>query len=279
MLYLAGTTHVIEQDQLPLPSPYYGAYQDSEEVYLEFDTTSRLARLRLVPKLFKWIRRNQKALMYPRGENIARDVSPETFRKLRNHFGGQFSKYERMRPAGIVLLNEGLAENGREAIGVEDILAEMGRSDHKPVRTLDDSSAVMNVALQMLDSMLVEISREIETKGADAVLGERVLSTDSQSESEIAAWRYGKMEVVEMEQSKMRADAPELYQRALLDRNRKWMAVFLKALNGSKNGFALVGLAHLPGEGGLLSLLESAGYKPERLYGVDRPAVLPKTVD
>src|SRR5262245_37278428 len=33
-VYLAGTSHVVADDQIPFPSPFYAAYRDSKEVYV-----------------------------------------------------------------------------------------------------------------------------------------------------------------------------------------------------------------------------------------------------
>jgi uncharacterized protein len=71
----------------------------------------------------------------------------------------------------------------------------------------------------------------------------------------------------------MKADSPLLYEKALPERNRKWMNKLEPLLHEKRNAMVLVGVAHVYGEEGLLSLLRKAGFSAEQMFGVDRPDV------
>src|SRR5437762_844016 len=45
IIYLAGTSHIVAADQVPFPSPFYAAYQDSHDIYVEYDTHSFFGQL------------------------------------------------------------------------------------------------------------------------------------------------------------------------------------------------------------------------------------------
>src|SRR5262249_30475286 len=51
--YLAGTCHIVADDQIPFPSPFYAAYQKAREIYVEMDIThmSVLANLGLTARM------------------------------------------------------------------------------------------------------------------------------------------------------------------------------------------------------------------------------------
>ena len=54
-------------------------------------------------------------------------------------------------------------------------------------------------------------------------------------------------------------------QRLIVARNRTWLAR-IKRLLAAGNAFIAVGALHLPGETGLLRLLQAAGFRVSRVY-------------
>ena len=54
-------------------------------------------------------------------------------------------------------------------------------------------------------------------------------------------------------------------QELLIDRNRAWIPVLLDATEQNETVVAAFGAAHLPGENGVLALLENEGFLLERL--------------
>lgn len=55
------------------------------------------------------------------------------------------------------------------------------------------------------------------------------------------------------------------YHEILVRRNHNWVPKIEKFLKDKKNYFVIVGVAHLAGEDGLLTLLERKGYELERI--------------
>ncbi len=60
-------------------------------------------------------------------------------------------------------------------------------------------------------------------------------------------------------------DYPELYKLFIKNRNQKWLPKILELLKGDKDAFVVVGALHIPGDHGLLQLLENAGYDPDQM--------------
>src|SRR5688572_4570378 len=121
-VYLVGTSHVVAADQIPFPSPYYAAYLDSQIIYIEFDTDlSRWAKLRLMPRMWKWVKTHSDVVVTPQGKMLSDYLSPETLGQLRERYGKDFSG-ERMTPVFLLFLNEAgaLWANGEKPSGVEE---------------------------------------------------------------------------------------------------------------------------------------------------------------
>jgi uncharacterized protein YbaP (TraB family) len=81
-------------------------------------------------------------------------------------------------------------------------------------------------------------------------------------------WRRGDVEALEKHLTvEFRKSYPSLYQRIDVDRNQAWIPQISKMLGESKQDDALVvvGSMHLLGPDGLVSQLQSKGYRVQRL--------------
>ena len=274
-VYLAGTSHVVTDDQIPFPSPFYAAYQDAAEVYVEFDTDlSCWAKFRLLRKMWPWIKTHGGDFTCPKGRTLADYLSPETLGQLRTASGKDYSK-KRITPIFVLLQSEMGALDPREggAVGVEDIFTLRARKEGKPIRELDDKNIVDN-ALKAMDEMTLGWKADIARRGADAVIQESLRGEGTAEEGD-AGWRRGSLEAVEQLQARMKQESPFLYEKGVVARNHQWLDKLEAALRGKKNVLVLVGVAHLGGADGLLHLLGERGFPAVRLYGVDRPLPAP----
>ena len=270
-VYLAGTAHVISEDQVPFPSPYYAAYRDSQEVYIEFDAdVSWFTKLRLLPKVVRWANANRDVMTCPKDKTLSDYLPTETIQQLNARYRRDFGR-ERMTPLSLLFINEMgvLAATNAATTGVEQPFEILSHRDRKPLRVLDDS-AVIETALLALDAMIPKLRREIEERGADTVVREAMLGEEKDENS---IWRRGDLAIVARMHEEMKNDSPTVYEKALPERNRKWLPKLKTALHGRKNVMVLVGVAHLGGKDSLLDLLRDAGFPAEQMYGLDRPPV------
>jgi uncharacterized protein YbaP (TraB family) len=76
-----------------------------------------------------------------------------------------------------------------------------------------------------------------------------------------AAWGFGDVAAVEKFTLEGLKEAPELYQRLLVERNRNWMPQVETCITQNAGCFIVVGAAHLVGPDGLPALLAKKGYK------------------
>jgi uncharacterized protein len=267
-VYLAGTSHVVAEDQIPFPSPFYAAYQDSKEIYVEFDNLSLFSQVRIMPKAFKWIMSHRAELVCPKGRNLDNYLSAALVERLQAFYGKEYDKRKKMTPAFLVLMAEIVGPQGAENGGVEDIFRNLAHRDGKPTHTLDDRS-IADTALLVMDETLSHVKRDIARRGADAVVEEKIFGADEEMDDTV--WRQGDLAAVESMQGEMKNEAPAIYEKLLVERNQKWMRKLRQALHGKKNIMVLAGVAHMGGKDGLLELLRQSGFGAEQMYGVDRP--------
>ena len=85
-------------------------------------------------------------------------------------------------------------------------------------------------------------------------------------ESMIGVWRSGDAAgLSDLFVEDMKAEAPELYDSLLYQRNLKWIPQIDRMLQDADTEFVLVGAAHIVGENGLLDLLAQKGYEINQL--------------
>jgi uncharacterized protein len=271
-VYLAGTSHLVAADQVPFPSPFYAAYQDSRDIYVEYNTHSLFSQIRILPKAWGWVNAHRSEFICPKGKTIADYVAPDTLEKLKAHYGKKFRKRETEMPLLLLFLNEFEAEGDSVPDGgVEDIFMIAAKRDGKPLRALDDKN-VIDTAMLALDEMVAGFKADIARRGVDAVIEDKIIHRKAEDPQD-DLWRKGDLPGIEKFQSEMKKESEMFFDKGLVERNQKWMPKIEAALHGKHNAMILVGCGHLAGDIGLLKLLRDAGYDPQQLYGLDRPPV------
>lgn len=82
----------------------------------------------------------------------------------------------------------------------------------------------------------------------------------------VRAWALGDMPALDtMINETMRDESPEVYDVLIVRRNRNWIPQIEAVLAGEGVVLIAVGAAHLPGENGVIALLDEAGIEAERV--------------
>ncbi|MCD4750230.1 MAG: TraB/GumN family protein, partial [Thermoanaerobaculales bacterium] len=79
------------------------------------------------------------------------------------------------------------------------------------------------------------------------------------------AWKSGDVEVIGNLLTDAFADEDELFGRLVTERNEAWLPRVEELLAGDQRALVVVGALHLVGSGGLVTLLQEAGYEVEQL--------------
>lgn len=145
-----------------------------------------------------------------------------------------------MDPAlGVDKQLEGLAEKGSKTIsGLETPQQSMNALIKHP---LNVQSAMLTDTLDKLDDFETYVNSYLD------------------------AWASGEAEVMSKIMTEDMATHQDMYQALLVDRNNNWLPAIEGYINGGKNIFIVVGAAHLVGPDGLVRMLESKGYKLDKI--------------
>jgi uncharacterized protein len=270
-VYLAGTCHVVDDDEIPFPSAYYAAYRDSKELLVETDPLSfsgAWLMMKAAAGETLFFRKHSSEFYCPKDKSVEDYVAPETARLLREFSPEDYEWNRRFTPLGLAFFARKYGTRDGEG-GVDEVFALLAHRDGKRIRSLDNESAPKLMGPN-LEAALDEVRSKIASQGADAVLKEYYTEQDKGSEGK--KWRYGDMSFAAPAMAEFKRREPELYDKMGPERNRQWFPAIQRALAGKRNVMVLVGALHLTGEDGLIEMLRREGFKPEQMYGIDRPA-------
>lgn len=155
-IYLMGTSHVVEGREIPFPSSYYAAYQDSRDVFLEVDEDAfrvKLMALGALPSMLRFFADHHRELKNLDGRKLSDSLSPKTDKLLREHYGSSYSEKQNLTPLGLLFTHELMDDSGPEQGGVDDYFNFVTHRDHKKTRSLDDHSVVGTIKLKQVDAV------------------------------------------------------------------------------------------------------------------------------
>ncbi|XBQ16929.1 MAG: TraB/GumN family protein [Oceanicaulis sp.] len=106
----------------------------------------------------------------------------------------------------------------------------------------------------------------MEIQIADFEVGVAQMVEDPDMLSELVqAWAVGDMDTVDRLMNEgMRDSSEELFQTLIVQRNEDWIPQIEAVLAGDQDAFIAVGAGHMPGDHGVIALLEAAGHTVER---------------
>lgn len=264
--YLAGSVHSLRKSDLPLPSPYYAAFANSEILVVEILREKSEVSQR---DLQMWRRRNQDLLRFSGRETLESHLTPTTLLALKKKLGPSYRSKIRKTP---LLLSFDSAFASPETIpGMDSYFRSLANQQRKPIRSLD-GTAVGDLAIKTLDEVAHSFRTKIREQGMDAVVSD--LLSETTEESLFGLYRTGDLSAMAaVLKERANTGNANLHRQVLGERNRAWVRKLLPMLShqSPEVEFVLVGAAHLAGEEGLLELLGKSGLRCEQLYGIDRP--------
>lgn len=257
--YVFGTMHVADKDVLRLPPPIARAFKGSRLLLVENDGDPN-----------EMIKVLQAAAM-PEGRKLEDVIKPDLYDQVitaAEAVGMKEAEVNRLRPWVLwFLLGDPRDQNIRRVTGqpvLDDALKQYAGKRGVPIVPLDrgdEIAAMFTVHLSdadqalMLEGMLLDPVPLSERH--DAV---RSAYLEGNLEALMALVRPGDSTLTEEE----RAFAARFDHQLLTSRNQRWIPRMTRHLK-SGGVFVAVGAAHLPGETGILRLLEKAGYSVTRV--------------
>jgi uncharacterized protein YbaP (TraB family) len=256
-MYLAGTIHKLPPGQYPLPEEYGAAYDRAGTIVFETD----LGAMQSLEAQARILARGS----LPDGETLSGVLDPATYEALKTYCGDigfPIDVLEPLRPvmAMLTLLTVTMQSLGVTAPGVDEHFYRRARADSKIVLALESVDDQIN-QLMALDQgqpdafvrRSIEDLREARRGGLEK--GMRI-------------WRRGdERALVRHFIDDPMQYSPAVYQSLLVDRNRQWMTSIRGYLATPESELVLVGVAHLVGDHGLVTMLRAEGYRVERYRG------------
>lgn len=245
--YLFGTIHIIPKDKFVTGPSVEEAFNRTEELVLEIgnirDTNAQLGMVGQMSLDSGSIKDHMSKEQYETLLHVvdsSLDISPELFEM----------QYGKMRPFGLYQLM---------------VSAESGFGDNKSYEMY-----FMDLAFQRetktsgLETMQEQLNIFNELSYSD--VADQLISTlrageSGANEMEELVNAYVSFDLGELERLTLSSDDPltEHMDAFLYDRNARWIPT-LDSLMHEKPCFVAVGAAHLPGEKGVIQLLEKEGY-------------------
>ena len=252
-LYLAGTIHILEAADYPLPPEFEQAYHRADKVVFETD----IAQARSA----QFAQRMLQELTYPPGQSLRQHLDKNTYEALTAYFSDiiPMTQIDGLKPAMVVLMLSSIEYQrmGMVLAGVDEYFWQRAQRDRKPA-----------IALESLDEQLGFIVNM--GKGNEAEMIRNALDEARQAPAIIMSlknsWRAGDQKTMEQLILQDMIDSyPELYNEFLVYRNHNWLPRLLNMMEDDSVELVLVGALHLFGEDGLLRLLRQQGYQVSHL--------------
>ena len=248
--YLLGSLHVLKQDAYPLAVAIGSAYADCRKIVFETD----IAALQ-EPAM--------QAIMlqlgsYPEGQNLLQDLDGHTRQLLERKMsalGLPLEQFARFKPwllsltlATLELQRLGFNSN----YGLDVHFFNKASTDAKEIGFLESAEFQLNLLGNMVKkdqiAFLNQTLKDLE------VVNE--LATDL-----VKFWKAGNTSGLHELLYKSFKDYPDIHDRLLIQRNKKWVEEIEVLMRENKNVLFVVGAGHLVGPESVVDLLEKRGYK------------------
>ncbi|MFB0521545.1 MAG: TraB/GumN family protein [Desulfatiglandales bacterium] len=246
-IYLLGSLHVLKSDTFPLGKEIEEAYSDCKKIVLETD----LDRIN-DPGFQATV---MSLGLYPDAQTLKQNVSEQAYGLLKkkvNAVGLSLSEFDRFKPwiCALILTSMEFQRLGfHSRYGVDTYFLNKANKDGKEIIFLETPEYQLGLFTKMgkteQESFLRQTLKELE-----------VLETMA---SEMAnSWKTGDVDKLESIIKISFKEHPDMYDRFIVQRNRKWVSQITDLMKQNDNVLVIVGAGHLVGTESILELLEKA---------------------
>ena len=256
-VYLAGSVHLLREEDYPISPVYDQAYADSESIVMEVDMAEMMSPQGMMQM--------QQLGMFGPDDQLSNHLSEELIKRIEAYLEkDQMGKMmvlalPRMKP-GMVLLSissvEAMRMNARPDLGLEMVYYQKAAKDGKEVTGLE--------TLEYQMTRFEGISDEEMEKMLSSTMDEAENMADTLGKL-IASWHRGEETEIDEIINEEFEDDSKFRQLLLTERNANWVPEVEKAIKGSENVMFLVGAAHLVGKGSVVDLLRKKGYEVKKV--------------
>jgi uncharacterized protein YbaP (TraB family) len=252
-VYLLGSVHFLRQEAYPLAEAIEKAYSDSQTVVFEADIDRGNS-----PEMQAKI---MSLGLYLDGQTLQQNISKDTYNMLREKLasvGLPASQFDRFRPwvAALTLTVMELQKMHFDPThGVDTHFFRRAREDRKKMIFLEPVEFQINLFAGMdpkaQESFLRQTIKDLEVM-------------ESMVSDMVNSWQTGDVDTVGSILNASFSEHADIYDRIMVQRNKKWVSRIEDLLNKEENALVIVGAGHLVGDTNLLQLLGNKGYKADQ---------------
>jgi uncharacterized protein YbaP (TraB family) len=253
IVYLLGSVHFLRQGAYPLAQAIENAYADSQKIVFEADIDGGNA-----PELQA---KMMSLGLYLDGQTLQQNVSEQTYKKLEEKvtaIGLPVSQFDRFRPwfAALMLTVIELQKMQFDpSYGVDAHFFRKAKEDGKQKIFLEPVEFQIDLFAKMRPQEQESFLRQTM---------EDLAVIESMVSDMVNAWRAGDVETLGSILHMSFREHADMYDRLMVQRNKKWVSRIEDLLNKDGNVLVIVGAGHLVGDENLLQLLRKKGYKIEQ---------------
>ena len=252
-VFLLGSIHYLRKKNYPLNQAILDAFDGSKTLVLEIDLNSTAAEAAQRLTLEKAVYRD--------GTTLAQNVAPETYQlaaQRAKELGVDMRIMNPMKPwfVALTLVAIKLQSLGLDAnSGVDRYLAQRAKNNGKATRGLETLEFQIGLLDQLpktdQEQMLRETVRELDL-------------LDKNIDEIVQSWAKGDVDLLARLLLAGMKEYPEVYQRIVVERNRRWLPEIEKLILDGSGAMLVVGAAHLVGQDGVIEMLKAKGYRVEQ---------------
>lgn len=252
-VFLLGSIHYLKKENFPLRKSILDALDRSKRLVLEIDLNSASAgsaqRLTV-----------EKAL-YRDGATLPQNIEQETYRLAAQRaaqLGIDMQVLNPMKPwfVALTMMAIKFQQLGLDpTLGVDRYLAARAKDGGIPTSGLE----TLEFQITLLD--------QLSKRDQELMLRETVAELDllDQNFNQIVqSWLKGDGASLEVLLLASMREYPDLYQKIIVDRNRRWLPQIEKMIAQGDDAMVVVGAAHLVGQDGVIEMLKFRGYNLEQ---------------
>ena len=251
---IMGSVHLLRESDYPLPEGLLEAYDPADKLVMEIDmdNVDSVAMSGIMMKL----------ATDPQGKSLRELIGAEAYDEATAKAGelgvplAMFSQYEpwfaALSISQLRMMQLGFDPNW----GVEMQMVKRAKRDGKPIFGLE----TLEEQLSFMDGLDADTQRQFLLLSLDDAA-----DVMEEVDTIVEAWRTGDTARMEALMLADMAQAPDLYDALLVQRNRSWVDSIKKLTRESDDYLVIVGAMHLVGEDSVLAMLEDVGIGSKQL--------------
>jgi uncharacterized protein YbaP (TraB family) len=252
-VFLLGSIHYLRKENYPLNPAILNALDASKRLVLEVDLNS------ISPESAQRV--TLEKAMYRDGTTLRQNISAETYQlaaRRADELGLDMRILNPMKAwfAALTMVAIKMQQMGLDPrFGVDHYLAERAKSAGKPTGGLE----TLEFQLSLFDQLS---KREQEMMLRQTV--EELDRLDKDINDIVKAWLRGDGDRLAALMLGGMQEYPELYQKILVERNRRWTGEIERFAQQGNGAMVVVGAAHLLGRDSVIEMLKQKGFTVEQ---------------